>query len=285
MVYQKTKSILNDQGLAPSKKLGQNFLVHRHTAERIVELAHISHEDTVIEVGVGLGALTGPLAEQSKNVIGIEADSGIIRMHMEQGKLPQNVELVHEDILKTDLKALTVASGGRLKIVANLPYSISTPFIFRLIDNSDLIDFAVVMLQKEVAMRLIAEPNTKEYGIPSVLLASCGTAQALMQVKPAEFHPRPKVDSTVIKLSFHPVPERVKLAGAFNYKILKQIVSLGFGQRRKTLLNTLSKKELIEDKQVLGPLIEKAGLQSGVRAEKLTFEQFVTLTRVLTPYV
>ncbi len=141
------------------------------------------------------------------------------------------------------------------------------------------------MLQKEVAMRLMAEPGTKEYGVPSVMLASCGTAKPLLQVKPAEFHPRPKVDSMVIKLFFQPVPERVKTLGEFDWKVFRKIVNCGFGQRRKTLLNSLSKQGLVSDKQILTTLIEKAGLQPGIRAEKLSLEQFVELTRTITSHL
>ncbi|HER62678.1 MAG TPA: ribosomal RNA small subunit methyltransferase A, partial [Desulfobacteraceae bacterium] len=123
MTYEKTRSILREHGLAPHKKLGQNFLVHRHTAERIVELAGVKENDTIVEVGVGLGALTNLIAGKAGQVIGIEADSGIIKWHREQEDLAANVSLIHADILKTDLAALAEQCGGRLKILANLPYS------------------------------------------------------------------------------------------------------------------------------------------------------------------
>lgn len=198
-----TKQMLRYQGLAPHKKLGQNFLIHAHTPRRIVDLAGIDPDDQVVEVGVGLGALTQPLAAAARSVIGIEADSGIIRLHQEQQDLPANVKLLHADVLKVDLASL-LEPGKRLKIVANLPYSISSPFLFRLIAHADLMDSAVVMLQKEVALRLMAEPGTKEYGAPTVLLASCAEVRPLLAVDRAEFHPRPKVDSLVIRISFHP---------------------------------------------------------------------------------
>lgn len=280
MVYQKTKSILKRQGLAPAKKLGQNFLVHRHTAERIVDLAGISTHDTVLEVGVGLGALTTPLAEVASQVIGLEADSGIIRLHKEQGTLPENVRLIHQDVLKADLNELADLSGGRLKIIANLPYSISSPFLFKLIEHHDLVDFAVVMLQKEVALRLLAEPGRKEYGAPTVLMASCAEVRMLMQVKPEEFHPRPKVDSVVVRLTFQPLPERVRNIGSIDYPLLKRVVSGAFGQRRKTLLNALSATGLL-DKQKLDECISEAGLVSSIRAERLKLEDFVQLSRAI----
>ena len=278
MTYEKTKAILKDQGLAANKKLGQNFLVHRHTAERIVGLAGVADTDTIIEVGVGLGALTNPIAQRAKQVIGIEADSGIVKWHQEQQDLDDNVRLIHADILKTDLTKLAEESGGRLKILANLPYSISSPFLFRLIDNREIVEWAVVMLQKEVALRLMADPGTKEYGVPSVLFASCATIEPIMQVKPGEFHPRPKVDSMVIRITFHPEPERLQTVPEYDWPLLKKIVHACFGQRRKTILNGLASGGFAADKKKLAATIEDAGISPTIRAERLSFEQFVTLT-------
>jgi len=280
MTHAPTKKFLKRQGLAPHKKLGQNFLVHERTPKRIVDLAGLRPEDRVIEVGVGLGALTRPLAAACATVVGLEADAGIVRLHQEQQDLPANVELIHADVLKVDLAALA-APGERLKIVANLPYSISSPFLFRLIDHAGLMDFAVVMLQKEVALRLMAQPGSKEYGAPTVLLAACAEVRPLLAVNPAEFHPRPKVDSLVIRISFHPQPERVRALGAFDRALLGRIVHAAFGQRRKTLLNGLASGGLAPDKASLTRCIEAAGLTPSVRAETLTLEDFVRLCRVL----
>ncbi len=280
MVYQKSKIVLRQRGLAASKKLGQNFLVHRHTAEHIVDLADVNKEDTVLEIGVGLGALTTPLAEAASQVIGLEADSGIIRLHEEQQNLPDNVRLIHQDVLKADFRELADLCGGRLKIIANLPYSISSPFLFKLIEQPDLIDFAVVMLQKEVALRLLAQPGTKEYGVPTVMLATCATIKMLIHVGSDEFHPRPKVDSAVVRLSFQPVPKRTKELGEFDRKLLKKIVNHAFGQRRKTLLNGLSSTGLLS-KQEMAECIREAGLVPTVRAEQLPLEDFVRLSQVI----
>lgn len=280
MSYEKTKTILREQGLAAHKKLGQNFLVHRHTAERIVDLADVTKEDTVLEVGVGLGALTNPLARKAKQVIGIEADSGIIRWHREQQDLAENVTLIHEDVLKTDLQKIA-AEYGKLKIVANLPYSISSPFLFRLIDHSDMVDWAVVMLQKEVALRLMAEPGTKEYGVPTVLFAGCATIESLLLVKPGEFHPKPKVDSMVIRIVFTPESERLKKIPEFDWQLFKKIVNASFAQRRKTLLNGLAAGNFGLDKTTLAQIIETASISPSIRAEKLSFEQFVHLSNLL----
>ncbi len=280
MVYQQTKSILKQQGLAPAKKLGQNFLVHRHTAERIVGLADINDNDTVLEIGVGLGALTTPLAQVADRVIGLEADSGIIRLHETEGSLPDNVKLIHQDVLKANFSALAETCGGRLKIIANLPYSISSPFLFKLIEHHDLIDFAVVMLQKEVGLRLQAKPGTKEYGVPTVMMASCAETAMLMQVKPEEFHPRPKVDSVIVRLAFYPVPPRVAAIGDFDYQLLKRVVNGAFGQRRKTLLNALSATGLL-DKMSMADTIKQAGIEPSIRAERLELEDFVRLARII----
>ncbi len=281
MVYQKSKTLLKEQGLAASKKLGQNFLVHQHTAERIVDLAELSKEDTVLEIGVGLGALTRPLAEAAGQVLGLEADSGIIRLHEEQGDLPDNVQLIHQDVLKVNYDELVqLSQGKKLKIIANLPYSISSPFLFQLIEQHEQVDFAVVMLQKEVALRLLAQPGTKEYGVPTVMLATVATVKMLMHVGPEEFHPRPKVDSAVVRLSFDPLPERAAALGSFDRKMLKTIVNSTFGQRRKTLLNGLSSAGLL-GKDILRECIEEAGLLPTVRAEQLTLEEFTRLAQVI----
>lgn len=282
MTYEKTRSILREHGLAPHKKLGQNFLVHRHTAERIVELAKIKKDDTIVEVGVGLGALTNPIADRAEKVVGIEADSGLVRWHREQDDLADNVKLVHADILKTDLIELAELCGGRLKVLANLPYSISSPFLFRLIDHREIVEWAVVMLQKEVALRIMASPGTKEYGVPSVLFAGCASIEPLMQVKPGEFHPRPKVDSMIIRITFHPKPDRLASTPDFDWPLLKKIVHACFAQRRKTLLNGLAAGGFIADKKKLASIIEEAGIAPSIRAERLSFEQFVDLSRCVS---
>ncbi|MHB8810634.1 MAG: 16S rRNA (adenine(1518)-N(6)/adenine(1519)-N(6))-dimethyltransferase RsmA [Desulfobulbaceae bacterium] len=281
MAYQNTRSILQDRGLAPHKRLGQNFLVHRHTAERIVELAAPGREDTVIEVGVGLGALTNPIAARARQVIGIEADSGLVELHREENDLAANVELVHGDILKTDLAGLAARTGGSLKFIANLPYSISSPFLFRLLDHRELVAWAVVMLQKEVAQRLMASPGTKEYGIPSVLFGGCATIEPLLLVRPEEFHPRPKIDSLVIRIRFQPPPAALAAMMPFDWDLLQKIVHSCFAQRRKTLRNGLAASGLVPDKKLLDGIIGQAGLTPTVRAEQLSFARFAELARAI----
>jgi 16S rRNA (adenine1518-N6/adenine1519-N6)-dimethyltransferase len=277
----RTRQLLRQEHLAPQKKLGQNFLVHRHTAERIVELARIEPGQTVVEVGVGLGALTRPLANVAGRVIGIEADAGIVRMHGEQGDLPDNVELRHQDILKCDFGLLAGECGGRITFVANLPYSISSPFLFRLYEHADLMASAVIMLQKEVADRLQAKPGCKEYGVPTVLLGACSQVTNLMRVGPGEFHPRPKVDSAVVRLLFHPLPEQMRALDNFDANTLRRVVSAAFGKRRKTLVNALHGHGFCSDKKELGHRISQAGISPSIRAEQLRIEDFIRLANRL----
>lgn len=278
-----THEILKSNSLAPSKKFGQNFLVNRHTAEAIVRAGMVCETDHIVEVGVGLGALTVPLAKVARQVYGFEIDSGLIRYHEEEGDLPANVTLIHQDILTADFAEVAARCGGKLKIMANLPYSISNPFIFKLIDNAPLLHSATIMLQKEVAERLMAKPMTKEYGVPTVLLASRATVKKMMTLGPGEFHPRPKIDSVVVTIDFSAkrgtLPEH-------DYHLLKQIVRTTFNQRRKTILNTLASAvflaEVIPDKaagkEKCHQAIVQAGLSPQARPETLTIDDFINLT-------
>jgi 16S rRNA (adenine1518-N6/adenine1519-N6)-dimethyltransferase len=282
MSLQTIKDILKNEKLAPSKKRGQNFLIHRQTAAAIVALAGVSGDDTVVELGVGLGTLTGPLAEKANRVIGLEIDSGIIDWQTTSGNLADNVQLIHQDLLKADFPDLAQQCGGRLKILANLPYSISNPLLFKLLDNQAVMEWAVLMLQKEVAMRLVAAPGTKEYGILSVLMAGSASVTRLLDVGPGQFHPRPKVDSVVVKIIFHPVPQRASSLPAHDPELLRKVVRSAFQKRRKTLLNSLSSSPFVDfAKENCRRALLGAGIDPTTRAERLTIEDFVALTREL----
>jgi 16S rRNA (adenine1518-N6/adenine1519-N6)-dimethyltransferase len=281
-----TQDVLKGNRLAPKKRFGQNFLVHKATAEAIVRAGKVCDTDIILEVGVGLGALTLPLAGAAQHVFGYEIDSGIIRYHKEENDLPGNVTLVHQDILTADFQEIAQKCGGSLKIVANLPYSISNPFIFKLIDNASLIKTATVMLQKEVADRLMAQPNTKDYGVPTVLLASCASVHKLMTLKPGEFHPRPKVDSVVVSIDFTRAKERTIDNSKYNFSLFRQLVRATFNQRRKTILNTLSGAGLFYNSAGLDKtankehtlrVIKEADLLPNARPETLTVDDFINL--------
>ncbi len=287
-----TESTLKNHQLAPKKRLGQNFLVNKHTAEAIVRAGNVLTTDNILEVGVGLGALTTPLAAAARHVYGYEIDRGIIRFHEDEGDLPDNVTLIHQDILTADFEKIAELCGGRLKILANLPYSISNPFIFKLIDNAPLINSATIMLQKEVADRLMAQPSTKEYGVPTVLLATCATIKKDMTLKPAEFHPRPKIDSVVITMDFSAKQSKPAdcVWSVSDFSLLKKIVRTTFNQRRKTILNTLSDGGYFVtsgkiDHSMIKKLTETAilttNLSPSARPETLTVEDFISLAKAM----
>ncbi len=276
------KKILTERQLAPSKKLGQNFLVHRQTAERIVELSGVTPDDSVVELGVGLGSLTLPLAERVRQVIGLELDAGIVAYHRERQDLPGNVTLLHQDLLKADFGGLAAQTNGPLKILANLPYSISNLLLFKLIENHQALNWAVLMLQKEVGQRLTARVGSKEYGVLSVLLADCASVETIMQVGPGQFHPRPKVDSVVVRITFRPVPARVAQLPPHDRKLLRRIVNAAFGQRRKTLRNSLSAGMIKGlSREQISALLSQSGINPETRAERLTLEDFVRLTNAM----
>ena len=276
-----TSQTLKDNQLAPKKRFGQNFLVHQQTAESIVRSCRLNPDETIVEVGVGLGALTLPLSRAAKHVIGFEIDSGLVRYHQQEQDLSENVTIVHQDILKADFRALSQRVGGKIRLVANLPYSISNPFIFTLIENEQYVKDATIMLQKEVADRLMAEPGSKAYGVPTVLLRRCATVSKLLTLKPEQFHPRPKIDSVVVSINFE-APAIPSIA--VERTLFTQIVRTTFNQRRKTIVNTLTKaaffrdcKESISKNRIIAA-IETANLQPEVRPEKLSYEDFCTLT-------
>jgi 16S rRNA (adenine1518-N6/adenine1519-N6)-dimethyltransferase len=234
---------------------------------------------------VGLGSLTLPLAAKAREVIGIELDKGIVKWHAEENILPSNVTLIHQDLLKSDFRALAEQTGGKLKIIANLPYSISNPLIFKLIENRDIMEYAVLMLQKEVGQRLQASPGTKAYGVLSVLLGAYASTKIIMDVGPGQFHPRPKVDSVVVKITFHPTPERVMKLPTHDYALLKKLINASFQQRRKTLFNSLSSSGIpTTDKTTLALVLEKAGIDPKIRPEKLPVEDFVRLTNTISTF-
>jgi 16S rRNA (adenine1518-N6/adenine1519-N6)-dimethyltransferase len=279
-----TKTLLKESKLAPHKKLGQNFLIDKNIVSHILDKAGPQSMDTIIEIGVGLGALTIPLAQRVKNVIGLEIDAGIVAMHQKNRLLPENVSLVHQDILKCDLNNLYKNAGGNLKIIANLPYSISNPLLFQLIDHHDIMDYAVIMLQKEVGMRLLASPGTKEYGVLTVLLKAVASVEKIMSLGPQYFHPKPKVDSVVVKIIFHSRSYANSNLPEYDPVLLKKIVKTAFQQRRKTLVNSLSSlTEIWGDKTTLKKHIEAVGLTPSIRPDKLTLLEYIKLANQAMP--
>lgn len=272
------KQALTRHRLAPSKQRGQNFLIHEHVTSRIVEKSGVQSEDVVVELGVGLGSLTLPLAARVQRVIGLEIDRGIVEYHRETGDLPANVSLRHQDLLTADYPALAAECGGRLKIVANLPYSITNPLLFQLLAHRTVVESATLMVQKEVGQRLVASPGTKEYGVLTVLFGACARIEKLMEVGPGNFYPRPKVDSVVIRLSFSQPPEEFAGAPPFDFPLFTRLVESAFQQRRKTLRNSLSAMERYGyPREVLDRALAASRISPTLRAENLTAADFARL--------
>lgn len=259
--------------------MGQNFLACPDTVQQILRLSTLNSHDKIVELGVGLGALTKPLAAQVEQVIGLEIDRGIIAYHQKQQDLPDNVSIRQQDLLTQDFGQLARELGQPLKIMANLPYSISNPLLFKLLAYREEMDWAVLMLQKEVGLRLAAHSGTKEYGILSVLYNGCSSITNLLKVDPGKFHPRPKVDSVVIKIDFNapPYPDAILTNPAH----LMALVKAGFQQRRKTLINAVSGSSLNLSKEMVGAALDHCGLPRKIRAEALTYNNFLMLAKEL----
>ena len=267
------RKILAEHGLHPKKNLGQNFLTDSHVLDKIVAAADLSQDDFVIEVGPGLGVLTAELARAAAKVCAIEIDTnlaGILR-----GTVPPNVEIINQDILKTDLGEIIAQSGfPRAKMVANLPYYITTPIIFSVLENSLPVDTMVVMVQKEVADRMLAAPSTKAYGLLTLSIAYYGKASLVANVPPNCFFPRPDVHSAVVKIDVAPRDD-------ISRDVFFPIIKAAFANRRKTLQNCLAASaELNLTKDAAARLISEANLPESVRGEALAFEDFARLAVV-----
>ncbi len=264
----------------PRKRLGQHFLIHEHSVKKIVEFAQLQAHDVVLEIGAGLGALTIPVARKVAKIHAVEIDPDLLRLLREKiipRKLEPRITLIDEDILKMDLRDLADSPGKRLIVLGNLPYNISSPVLFRILEHSDIIEKAVVMLQTEVAERLLAEPGTKDYGILTVLFAYKATIKKGFNLKPEEFYPAPKVGSTVVGIYFDRNGDSEKLDFE-QEKFFVKIVKTTFGQRRKML-----RKSLLglgqEIKEYLPDVFERSGISPDARPETLSVNDFCRLTK------
>ena len=272
-----TIEILQKYQFVFQKKFGQNFLIDTHVLEKIIAAAGVTKDDCVLEIGPGIGTMTQYLAESARHVIAVEIDQNLIPILKDTLSAYENVTVINKDILKVDIKALAQEyNGGRpIKVVANLPYYITTPIIMGLFESNVPIDNITVMVQKEVAERMQARPKEKEYGALSIAVQYYCDAKLDMIVQPACFMPRPKVASAVITLKV--LPERkVKTA---DEKLFFHLVKCAFGQRRKTLMNCLFHLgNLGFSKEELAELLEELGWDTRVRGEALGLEEFAALT-------
>lgn len=264
--------------IRPKKALGQNFLTDRNVLNRIVEAAGISAGDRVIEVGPGRGSLTRLLAEKGAQVVAVELDRELVPLLEREFAGRENVEIVQADILEADLRQLLhTRREGKWKVVANLPYNISSQVLIRFLDNHDLFSRLLLMLQREVGERLVAPPSCKEYGILSVYLALHFDIYREFIVKPGAFYPAPKVDSVVLR--FEPIQK--PRADVGDEAFFRKVVRAAFGQRRKTLWNCLKSAGLLPCGEMLTDALAGCGIDGGRRGETLSLDEFAALSRAL----
>lgn len=278
---QKTIEVIQKYQFAFQKKLGQNFLIDGHVLEKIINAAGVGKEDMVLEIGPGIGTMTQYLAENAGKVVAVEIDKNLIPILQETLSGYENVTVINEDILKVDIKALAEEynQGRPIKVVANLPYYITTPIIMGLFESGVPIDNITVMVQKEVADRMQSGPGTKDYGALSLAVQYYAKPYIVANVPPNCFIPRPNVGSAVIRLTRHEEPP-VKVTDP---ALMFELIRASFNQRRKTLQNGLNNAQNLNfTKEQIGSAIEHMGLPATVRGEALTLEQFAGLANYFT---
>jgi 16S rRNA (adenine1518-N6/adenine1519-N6)-dimethyltransferase len=275
------RAFLGRHALLARKDLGQNFLVDDHMAERLVQLAGVEPGDCVIEVGTGTGVLTRALAARAERVITLDVDAGLVRALRAEEVLPANVELIHQDVLSADLAAIADSFGSPavpVRLVSNLPYSISGPVLRKLLDLRHRLTDWSVMVQREVGERLLAGPGTKAYGSLSVLHGLCVRTQREMELQPRCFFPEPRVRSLFLRL----LPRSDSKLEPDELPRLERVVRAAFGKRRKTLVNALrSGGPNAWSSDDLRAVLERLGIDARARGETLTPEQFLDLSRLL----
>ncbi|MDO5145933.1 MAG: 16S rRNA (adenine(1518)-N(6)/adenine(1519)-N(6))-dimethyltransferase RsmA [Eubacteriales bacterium] len=278
---QETIAVLQKYGFRFQKKFGQNFLIDTHVLDKIIAAANIGSEDFVLEIGPGIGTMTQYLAEAAREVVAVEIDKNLLPILEDTLSDYSNVTVIHADILKLDIQKLAEErnAGRPIKVVANLPYYITTPIIMELFESEVPLDSVTVMVQKEVADRMQSGPGSKEYGALSLAVQYYAEPYIVANVPPNCFMPRPAVGSAVIRLTRHKEkPVAVKDA-SFMFKLIRA----SFNQRRKTLQNGLhNSSELRVDKEKVARALEKMELSPSVRGEKLDLAQFARLADLLS---
>lgn len=272
-----TIEVLQKYDFVFQKKFGQNFLIDSHVLDKIVSAAGITKDDFVLEIGPGIGTMTQYLACAAREVVAVEIDKALIPILEDTLQDYSNVTVLNEDILKVDIKKLADEhnNGKPIKVVANLPYYITTPIIMGLFEGDVPIESITVMVQKEVADRMQVGPGTKEYGALSLAVQYYAEPYIVANVPPNCFMPRPKVGSAVIRLTKHAEPP-VEVSDT---KLMFRIIRASFNQRRKTLANGLNNSpELSFGKEEIQRAIKACGFPEGIRGEALTLEEFAALT-------
>ena len=281
-ILEETKFIMKKYNIKAAKSLGQNFLINKEVIDNIIFSSDIKEEDLVIEIGPGLGTLTKYLLEKAKKVICIELDKKMIKILKERFSLYNNFELINEDILKVNLKELIEEekkSGNikTVKIVANLPYYITTPIIMKLLEEKLDLESITVMVQKEVADRLIEIPGGKNTGAITYTVYYYAEAKGILEVPKDSFIPEPEVTSKVINLKIRK-KEPVKV---INKEVMFRIIKCAFMQRRKTLINALTNTYVFRSKEEGEKILKAIGLSIKVRAENLKIEDYAKITNII----
>ena len=281
-ILEETKSIMKQNGIRANKSLGQNFLINKDVLESIVNSSEISKDDMVIEIGPGLGTLTKYLLEKAGEVLCIEIDSKMIKILNNRFNQYENFEIINEDVLKVDLNKIISEKKRqgkvkKVKIVANLPYYITTPIIMKLLEDKLDIESITVMIQKEVAERLIAVPGEKETGAITYTVYYYCESEKIMEVPNSSFIPEPEVTSEVIKMELRSKPA-VEIE---NPKIMFMIIKSAFMQRRKTLLNALTNTKVFLSKEEGLEILKKLNLGENIRAENLSIQDFCNIAKII----
>ena len=277
---QNTIDVIQKHGFRFQKKFGQNFLIDTHVLDKIVAAAGVTKDDMVLEIGPGIGTMTQYLAESAREVVAVEIDKNLIPILEETLSAYDNVTILNEDILKVDIAKLAEEkNGGKpIKVVANLPYYITTPIIMGLFESGVPLDNITIMVQKEVADRMQVGPGTKDYGALSLAVQYYARPEIVANVPPNCFIPRPNVGSAVIRLTRYPKPP----VEVEDPKKMFALIRASFNQRRKTLVNGLSNApEIKASKEDVQNAIAKMGLSETIRGEALTLEQFAALSNLL----
>ena len=274
-----TIEVLQKYGFVFQKRFGQNFLIDTHVLDRIIQASEITKDDFVLEIGPGIGTMTQYLADSAREVTAVEIDDALIPILKDTLKEWDNVNVIHGDILKTDIRKIADEKnqGRPIKVVANLPYYITTPIIMGLFESHVPVDSITVMVQKEVADRMQTGPGSKDYGALSLAVQYYAKPEIVANVPPNCFMPRPKVGSAVIRLTRHQNPP----VTAKDEKLMFRIIRASFNQRRKTLANGLkNSQELNYAKEQVEAAIIECGLPLNIRGEALTLEQFAKLSDI-----
>lgn len=275
-----TIEILTKYGFQFQKKFGQNFLIDTHVLDKIIEASHITKEDMVLEIGPGIGTMTQYLCEKAREVVAVEIDKKLIPILEDTLSEYDNITIINEDILKVDIKQLAIEknNGKPIKVVANLPYYITTPIIMGLFESGVPIDNITVMVQKEVADRMQVGPGTKDYGALSLAVQYYAKPSIVANVPANCFMPRPNVDSAVIRLTRHERPT----VDVEDEKLMFRLIRASFNQRRKTLVNGLNNSpEISLSKELIAEAIIELGVSDKIRGEALTLEQFAKLSNII----